>query len=412
MPKNLIAVAALITVCTLCPAGTAHAADIVVNRLDDRDGICHFMNTGCSLREAIERSNATTEYDTIYLPAGRIELTQVGSGEDDNHFGDLDITRSVTIVGRAPGRSIVDANSLDRVFHGLGITVIFKQLTITGGSVGTSEGGGAIYVDGGVAIVQFGDLTENESSNYGGGVSVDNGTLWLQDTSIRDNWCAYSGGGIWFDGGASSVLQIDRSTISSNEAATGGAAFFASSGTVQIKDSTISGNIHSDPYFAAVNITSGSQVSMEYGTIVGNSNPSLEASNSATLTLHRTIIQGQCTTSGGWIASYFGNLESPGNTCNLDADGDLRYVTNPMLSPLGSWGGTTETHRPLEGSPAVDHVFPITLPSCSGTIDQRWMERPQDGTNGIGTPCDTGAVELVYSEIFIDGFEWGSTGAW
>jgi len=402
----------LIMLWALCPTGWVHCADIVVNRLDDRDGICHFMNTGCSLREAIEMSNATPEYDTIFLPSGRIEMTQVGFLEDDNHLGDLDITASVTIVGRAPGVSIVDANSLDRVFHVLDATVLFKMMTITGGGhIDMGAGGGGIRVDDGVAILQHCDVIDNESHYYAGaGLAASDGTLWLQKSSVRGNVAINMGGGISIGGGTSSILQIEDCTISGNAAA-GGCAISTNNTTSLIRNSTISSNTCYQTGAGAVYV--GGDTTVEYSTIADNTNPTLESFGSGSqLTLERTIIDGQCrTSSGGAIVTEYGNMESPGNTCNLDVDGDLRYVADPQLSALGRWGGSTETHRPFQFSPAVDHVFSISLPPCSGS-DQRGIPRPQDGSNGVGTPCDIGAVELVYSEIFIDGFECGFTGGW
>jgi hypothetical protein len=356
-------------------------------------------------------SNATPEYDTIYLPAGRIEMTQVGLVEDANHLGDLDISESVTIIGRAPGVSVVDANSLDRVFHVLGATVLFQMLTVTGGGhIDMGSGGGGIRVDDGVAILQHCDVVDN-ASHYlpGAGLAASDGTLWLQDSSVRGNVAINMGGGISIGGLTSSILQIERSTISGN-AASGGCAISTNNTTSLIRNSTISGNTCYQAVAGAVYVDG--DMTIEYSTVADNTDPSLESFGSGSqLSLERTVIDGQCTTSaGGVIVTEYGNLESPGNTCNLDVDGDLRYVADPQLSTLGPWGGTTETHRPLDGSPAVDHVFAISLPPCSGT-DQRGIERPQDGSNGIGRPCDIGAVELVFSEIFSDGFKCGYTGA-
>ena len=106
-------------------ATPAFALNRHVNRLDDEFNGCSLDS--CSLREAIQFVNSNSQYDTIYLPAGTIELSRVGAGEDNNNSGDLDLRRSVTIVGKGPGVTIVDANFLDRVFHIMdpGVAVLF-----------------------------------------------------------------------------------------------------------------------------------------------------------------------------------------------------------------------------------------------------------------------------------------------
>ena len=57
---------------------------------------------------------------------------------------------------------------------------------------------------------------------------------------------------------------------------------------------------------------------------------------------------------------------------------------NPLLAPLGNYGGTTQTQAPLPGSPAID----TGGASCPAT-DQRGVTRPQP----TGGQCDIGAVE-------------------
>lgn len=61
-----------------------------------------------------------------------------------------------------------------------------------------------------------------------------------------------------------------------------------------------------------------------------------------------------------------------------------RATVDPLLGPLGDYGGPTETMPPLDGSPAIDHGNP----AYSLAIDQRGIERPQ------GLAGDIGAVEI------------------
>lgn len=390
------------------------AMDIYVTRLDDTNNLCNV--DGCSLREAIKQANGNNEHDTIHLPAGRIELTILGTGEDGNNNGDLDIWTDMIIVGEGPGVSIVDANHRDRVFHVFNsdVSVIFKKMTIRGGGHATmGEGGAGVFAHEAAVVFQNCDIFDNHCLNYperGGGVLVLGGALWLMDSSVRSNTSCNIGGGISVTG----IMEIDRSTISDNHAEQTGAAiaFWGTTGGL-IQESTISNNRCDNTPPPGGSLFFDGDLTVEFSTFEGNTNPTIRGQGiDSQITLERNIIHGVCQTTGGpaFVTAY-GNLESPGDTCQLDEDGDLRSVLNLRLAPLGFYGGPTMTHRPSQYSPAVDHVFPITLPGCPRP-DQRGISRPQDGTNGIGTPCDIGAVELIYSELFLDSFECGYTGAW
>lgn len=76
----------------------------------------------CSLRGAIIKvnTNPNTSYQ-INIPSGTYNLTIQGSGENNTQTGDLDIRRSVTIVGASandPTLTKISAGLIsDRVIH-------------------------------------------------------------------------------------------------------------------------------------------------------------------------------------------------------------------------------------------------------------------------------------------------------
>lgn len=84
---------------------------------------------------------------------------------------------------------------------------------------------------------------------------------------------------------------------------------------------------------------------------------------------------------GQFISNGF-DLDSDG-TCGLDQPSDLQGV-DPMLGPLQGNGGSTDTHLPMLGSPAIDAGDSTTAPSR----DQRGVRRPQ------GLASDIGSVEV------------------
>ena len=352
--------------------------------------------------------NTTTTSSAV---SGSSPFPSGHSGEDGNNSGDLDITKSVTIVGKGPGVSIVDGNYLDRVFHIMdnGVAVIFRKMTITrGGNPSMGAGGGGVLVDQGAAVFQHCDIVGNVAYVGGGGVvSLRWATLWFQDSSIRANSSNSHGGGILSNG---DVLQIDRSTISQNHATLGGGGLY-SLVDGQITDSTISGNYTTSSGSGGVEVVGGN-MTLEFCTLEQNSDPTIDASDfGGHVTLGRTIVHGQCSGPVDHFATLGGNLETPGNTCYLSPANDLITAVNPDLGPLGLHGGPTETHRPLPTSLAVDLIFPPGVPDCTRT-DQRGFSQPRDASGGVTPRCDIGAVELIHGEIFQDGLECGYTGAW
>src|SRR5262245_48648565 len=86
-------------------ARAVSAATIDVDRFDDSTAAaataCSAAPGDCSLRGAILKANAGAGGDTIKLPAGTYNLTIANAvtPEDTAMTGDLDITKSVTIMG-------------------------------------------------------------------------------------------------------------------------------------------------------------------------------------------------------------------------------------------------------------------------------------------------------------------------
>src|SRR5437879_12634228 len=78
--------------------------------------VCATATGVCTLRAAIQASNANAGTDTIVLPAGTYTLTITGRNEDLAATGDLDITDPVNITGAGASSVIIDGNGIDRVF--------------------------------------------------------------------------------------------------------------------------------------------------------------------------------------------------------------------------------------------------------------------------------------------------------
>jgi hypothetical protein len=95
------------------------------------DGICADSNGECSLRAAIMESNAITGLNNIFIPNNEYLITLNVSSENGCVSGDLDITSDLVIQGELTRETIINADSLDRVFHVLpGVIVTIEHLEI------------------------------------------------------------------------------------------------------------------------------------------------------------------------------------------------------------------------------------------------------------------------------------------
>jgi hypothetical protein len=110
----------------------------------------------------------------------------------------------------------------------------------------------------------------------------------------------------------------------------------------------------------------------------------------STLSIGNTIVagnpDGNCL--AGSVTQNLGhNLEYPGTSCNFSLASDRR--ADPLLEPLASNGGATQTHALQAGSPAVDAADDAMCRSLpvSGR-DQRGFQRSPF------SPCDIGAYEF------------------
>jgi hypothetical protein len=155
------------------------------------------------------QANFTSGMDTILLPAGTYKLTLPGV-DDNDQFGDLDISDDLAIEGDGPDQTIVDGNGAatgDRVFHILstaqqttlsGMTVR-NGVTVYNSSVQDAGFGGGIEQNGG-DLNMTNMVIEGNQASYGGGLTPSfvngSGTTTLERVTIRSNQAQYGGGGL------------------------------------------------------------------------------------------------------------------------------------------------------------------------------------------------------------------------
>jgi CSLREA domain-containing protein len=347
------------------------------------DGVCetHLGNHTCTLRAAVMEANHTASGLTkIVFPPGPQTVNALSipiGGTNDETTGDLNITRSTTIVGAGAQTTLLDGAGVDRVF----------------------------FVES-PAVVTVSNLTiEHGVSNQTGGGIRNTGTLTLADSVLIVN-VAPSGGGITSSGPA---LTVTRSLVISNgtsSGAVGGGGILVASGTAKIVNTTFFKN-ESLGNGGAVACTNDAVCSLFNVTIQNNaadadSNGSgfgggISSTSSGTFTLSNSIVNlniagkqtvvaddcnGVFTSNGAnFVRSVVaGHCQISGSFSSLD----------PKVGPLSLNGGPIESRALQPDSPAID-AGADGCPDQNGTpltVDQRGAHRP------AGAACDLGAYEF------------------
>jgi hypothetical protein len=375
---------------SLIAAGPAQAATFNVNNSGDAgdatpgNSVCATSGGVCTLRAAVDESNALSSNDVINVPSGTYTLGGT-TGEDANAGGDLDIqgNGTLTIRGASARTTIVRSGVADRVFQVLdsGTSLTISGLTITGGN-GVNQGGGI--------------LSDPAPST----LAISDSTISGNQANVAASGFGGQGGGVWGD-----IVQLSRVTLSNNKALAGGASFPGQGGAVFINDHpssltnvTVTGN-QTDKGTSfpgqgggifindATTITNATVTNNQADT-TGSGQGGGIFINDAT-TFRNTIVSGNHVGSAASecenndvVTAPSGNIER-GTDCGFTGAANKRS-TDPKLGSLANNGGPTDTQALLSGSPAIDFA---PLAGCPGT-DQRGVTRPQ------GSLCDSGAFEV------------------
>jgi CSLREA domain-containing protein len=373
------------------------ATFVVSKTADTNDGVC---DADCSLREAVAAANAAPTDDVVaFDPAffgvrRTITLT----------LGEIVIANAGTFAMNGPGseKLTIDGNLTGRILStSTGVVAVINDARFTrGNGVGAANTGraGAIYNNGGNLTVNNVVIVGNTANTGGAMNTAGNGTTNINRSVLANNTTVSSGGAL--QNFAGSTTNVNHSSIYGNTSggSTGGGAFQAN-GTVRITNSTFANN--SAPGGSGGGIAfNGTLLVVTNSTFVGNTSTNngggLHKSTANPGAVRNTILAGN--TGGSGTPDVTGAMTSEGNNIIGNIGTSTGWVasdlqnTNPVLSPVGFYGGPGISSIPLSGSPALDAgqscVLDATCTTNNAPVnvasDQRGAARPSNAAVDIG----------------------------
>lgn len=349
-------------------AGAASAAGFNVNVMFDAvdaapgDGVCADAGGSCTLRAAVQESNALPGWDDISVPGGVYPLSLLGPGEDLAATGDLDIRSELGIHGHGPRKTVIDGQQSDRIFDLRGASVAASGLGIRNGRA--TLGGGIRAVSSKLHL-RWSALYYNSAPSSGvwpfvtlgagGGLYASDSGLEVSGVSFFYNRASEMGGAAYVGApSGAGHAELENVTMDANSARRGGGIFTHTVPT-ELRNLTIASN------FAALG---GGIYWLNIPPRLFNSSVAYNSGQDCSNPIVSTA-----------------NNNDTDKTCGLFNPNDLPGV-DPLLDPLVYLAGVLPNWvRPQQaGSPLRDSGDPGT---CTAT----------DEIGQARVHCDIGAYE-------------------
>ncbi len=250
--------------------------------------------------------------------------------------GPLVLTDKSSTTITAPGTSplTITAGGKSRVFDIEGGTAALAELTITGGS---ADLGAGLFVNGGTLSLTDCTVSGNTATRFGGGVYSKGAAVTLVDSTVSGNSALEIGGGVYSSNG---TLVLTDATVSGNSAVeAGGGGVNHNGGTAAFTNSTFSGNTawYAGGLFVNKDTATITNCTISGNTATGHLGGGGLYTFAATPSVTNTIVAGNI--NGDTAGKFTGSNNLIGG--------------DPLLSPLGQYGGPTATMGLLPGSPAI-----------------------------------------------------------
>lgn len=420
------------------PSHAPGATFTVNNALDATDanpgdGVCETAvgNSICTLRAAVQETNALPGADTVVLPPATYILTLAGANEDASMTGDLDVTDTLTIMGEDADTTVIDANQIDRVFH-FHAAASVSGVAIFNGHVNNFAGGG-IYVNFGRSLNLDNSKVLSNATTFGNAAGIYNeGTLTITNSSILTN--VIHGNSVFFGGGIYNrgTLTLNNAVIQGNDAGFGygGGIINDSERTLSIQNSTIrhnhasyGGGIYASGY---VDITTSQVVSNTAvtGAADGDKGGGINVSEFGQVVISESTIQGNDADQGGGIfvsgMMTMTNSSVSHNTAYAYGGGVYKYTQGMILiedtrinhnqtNPFGlnsgggifASGGITPESLTLRRV-TVDHNqagrgAALGVSSSNASIENSTIS----GNETTGPAAETNSIYVTYGTISI-----------
>jgi predicted outer membrane repeat protein len=257
-----------------------------------------------------------------------------------------------------------------------------------------------LNVSSGGSLTLDGITLEGDRGDEGGAIVDVSSTVNIDDSTISGNTSTGIAGAIYNRYG---TINISDSTFSGNSARSDGGAIFNFEATLTVSNSTFSGNAVTNGLGSSIANDLGT-VTIEDSTVSGHARAQIWSNG--TVIFAGDIIANplgsppdhECWSSGGTFTDDGYNVDDDGSCGFSSANNSVSdsSTIDRYLGPLQNNGGSTDTIALLPGNASAPNPAEYTIPSSfdlpSGPAA---CSQPDQRAVARGTPCDMGAYSIL-----------------